>query len=218
MRRKFKIMRVVSFVCIASLVAVISCSKPFPEGEFLTLLLFRTTTDANKYIFVTQGTHNGNFAAGFANGIAGADSMCAQEKAANFSSLPGASSDYKALIVDGANRQASATANLGDSQIDWVLKANTSYYLSDQTLLMTTNATSIFVFGTLLAQPATSGVSWWTGMDLNWATGLACTGSVWASTGGSASRGLPGVTGTTAIGSAAGQLCTSTFRLLCVRQ
>lgn len=200
------------------LMAFNACSKPFPEGEFLTLLLFRSTVDNNKYIFVTQGTHNGNFAAGFANGIAGADSMCATEKAANFASLPGASGDYKAMIVDGVNRQASATVNVGDSQINWVLKPGTAYYLPDQMRLMTTNANSIFVFGTISALPATTGANWWTGMDPGWVSALACTGSIWASTGGSASRGVPGVSDESAFASGVGQLCTQSLRLLCVRQ
>lgn len=201
---------------------LLSCSKPFPDGEFLTLLLLQSaantgSSDSSKYIFVTQGTHNGNFAAGFANGIAGADSMCASEKAANFGGLPGASGDYKAIIVDGVNRQASATANLGDSQIDWVLRPNTPYYLPDRTLLMTTNANSVFV-GSLSAAIATSGSNWWTGMDGTWVSALACTGSVWANTAGSASRGLPAVTDSTAFGSGASNLCNLSFRLLCVRQ
>ncbi|MBL8018767.1 MAG: DUF1554 domain-containing protein [Leptospirales bacterium] len=199
------------------------CSKPFPDGEFLTLLLLQSAlaSDNNRYIFVTQGTHNGNFAAGFANGIAGADSMCASEKASNFGGLPGASGDYKAILVDGVNRNASNTANAGDGQLDWVLKPNTSYYLQDGSLIMTTNASAIVVFGTLTAAfSPDAGVRWWTGFSATaWVSSVApCTD--WSASGATNVRtGMSQATNYASLSADNTIQCNSvTTRLLCVRR
>ena len=120
--------------------------------------------------FVTSSVFDGNLIAAEgtskANGILAADALCMKD--ANY---PGTGT-YKAMIVDGVNRIASVTANAGDGQVDWVLKANTKYFQSDGTTqVMTTNANKLFTFGTL-DNPfdAVPTDMYWTGLNLDWTT------------------------------------------------
>ena len=114
-------------------------------SRFLTiapLLLGSCTTDTalpvsqGLKIFVTSRIHGGDFAndpylAG-ANAIEKADAFCDSDPA-----KPSAAS-YKALIVDGVNRDAKTLVN-------WVLKPSTDYYQTHGDVLIgTTTAASIF--------------------------------------------------------------------------
>ena len=69
---------------------------------------------------------------------------------------------YKALIVSGGLRRASQNPNVGDNQVDWVLKPNSDYYRNDEpTKIMTTNTYGLFEFGTLTDSfGAVAGYSW----------------------------------------------------------
>jgi len=99
-------------------------------------------------------------------GVTGADANCMADD-----NYPGTGT-YKALIVDGLNRIASVSANAGDGQVDWVLKANSNYYLTDgATKIMTTDENSLFTFGSL--DNSFNGVGFagspsWTGLNQDW--------------------------------------------------
>ena len=81
-------------------------------------------------------------------GVASADAFCV-------SNAPDNTSSWKALIVSDAGckaknisvpcRRASAVPNLGDGQMDWILKPAAAYYLMDNTTLLfeTTSAALI---------------------------------------------------------------------------
>jgi hypothetical protein len=197
---------------------VSSCSHPFPGGDDeLALLAGLRFLDFRKYIFVTSQTHDGNFAAGYANGIAGADAFCQQQKDAFAPALPGFAFEYRALLVDSSNRIASVSADVGDGQVNWVLRPQTEYFRADGALLFTTNAASIFPMSSGLTNAFTSdaAVRWWTGLDTTWQTLVSCTN--WTATAGFGTRGTSAVATTAAL-SEASNGCGTAIRLLCVRQ
>lgn len=87
-------------------------------------------------IFVTSGVHGADFADDplltGANAIAKADAFCNSDPAKP------SSATYKALIVDGVNRDAK-------TPVDWVLKPSTAYYRAHGDVLIgTTTSSSIF--------------------------------------------------------------------------
>lgn len=231
-----------------------SCSHKFPKGHLFDIMILRkllptststttttptttptTTVNNNKYIFLTVATYKGNFDSLTAtvpgnnngNGIDDADTLCQAQKTANFSSLPGAASEYKAFIVVGTTRRACSTADCSggvSENIDWVLKANTDYYRLDgaiDTKIFTTNGSGIINFtagGTLLtAIDSSSSTFWWTGMDSNWLADFSCT-TPWAVTGGNANRGIGGSNNSNSIFNTYGSCNSTTQKLLCVRQ
>lgn len=201
-----------------SLLLVGACSHPFPGGhDELALLAGLRFLDYRKYVFVTSQTHDGNFAAGYTSGIAGADAFCQQQKDAFAATLPGFSFEYKALLVDSSNRIASVSADAGDGQVNWVLRPDTEYLRADGTLLFTTNSASIFPMGSGLRSPFTAdaAVRWWTGLDTTWQVLVTCTN--WTATAGFGTRGTSAVTTTSAL-SEASNACGTGIRLLCVRQ
>ena len=175
-------------------------------------------------IFVTAGSFTGDLVteegSGKANGILAADALCMSD--ANY---PGTGT-YKALIVDGANRVASVTANAGDGQVDWVLKPNTNYSRSDgTTLIMTTDANAIFVFGTLNNGFENTHHPYWSGLNDDWTAtpdtpfDQHCNG--WAYGGATAPYGVFGYTdGTdsTAIHWSGSAYCSNIMNLVCVQQ
>jgi hypothetical protein len=214
---------------IASFCFFISCSKPFPESPLLDLVLLQsiqnqlnansttTITNTTKYIFVTQATFQGNL-----GGVSGADTICQNEKENNFSSLAGAKSEYKSLLVDGVARVACLTANCTSTignNTNWVLQPNSKYYRPDEQLVFETNGAGIFVFGTLTNAFSTVGTDqWWTGLDTNWTTsGDDC--SNWVSNAGGvfALFGLGENTNDSAISDFASTACSNSKKLLCVR-
>lgn len=152
--------------------------------------------------------------------VAGADSICN-----NDSGKPLGSSIYKALLVDESGcssipcRRASVTANVGDGQIDWVLKPNTNYVRADGvTPIMTTNANGLFIFGTLTnswTSSVTTGIS---GMSGNWTTfsTLTCVNYSNGSSGQVTSTQYQ-QTGASSL-SNSGLNCTGSFYLLCIEQ
>ncbi len=77
-------------------------------------------------------------------GIAGADGICNSDPA-----KPANSGSYKAMLASGTIRRASVTPNSGDGQIDWVFRPNQAYVRLNGTLIMTTNSSGLFIFGTL---------------------------------------------------------------------
>ncbi|TGL87513.1 DUF1554 domain-containing protein [Leptospira congkakensis] len=90
--------------------------------------------DNEKKIFLSANPYRG----GDFGGVSGADAICQSE-----SKCPLGSS-CKAMILNGTTRIASLTANVGDGQVDWVLKPNAYYYLADgTTLISNTGSTSL---------------------------------------------------------------------------
>ena len=222
------------------------CSGSFSDGALVDLSLLArieqqtaatdvtlaslSEADARKYVFLTVDTHDGDFATGFAHGIAGADDFCATQKAAHFAGLPGVGGDYKALIVDATtpNRRACSTADCSGGvaeHIDWVLAPSTDYFADDGNALFTTNTDGIIDFtgGATLAQAfdANAGNSWWTGMlDSTWITAAPATFHCadWTNNaGGGGNKGDGAKTDGDAI-SFFSDGCGSLNHLLCVRQ
>jgi cysteine-rich repeat protein len=113
-----------------------------------------------KIIYLSPMPKKANF-----GGVAGADAQC------NLS--PPNGSTYKALLVDGTSRLACTAAECEGASlqgIDWVLAPNTTYVREDGTTVIgTTNAAAVFVFP-LEASIATSGFSYWTGLNADWTT------------------------------------------------
>jgi len=97
-------------------------------------------------IFVTESVHSGDFendpSLVGSSGIAKADHFCN-----NDSNKPN-DSEYKALLVDGVNRDAV-------SNIDWVLQPSTAYFRLDGLTIATTTPDRIFdvAFGNLENSP-----------------------------------------------------------------
>ncbi|MBI3396638.1 MAG: DUF1554 domain-containing protein [Spirochaetia bacterium] len=162
-----------------------------------------------KLIFVSNSTSSGNL-----GGIPGADSICNSDSA-----KPANTGTYKALIALAAVRVASLTANVGDGQVDWVLRPNQVYTRPDGTQIMTTNAASLYVFGPNLTNAiGTTGSALWTGLNGDWTTAGGC-GAAW-------NDGTSGVFGRYGVANAATQAainggnlaCNNLGSLFCVQQ
>ncbi|TGL22290.1 DUF1554 domain-containing protein [Leptospira yanagawae] len=163
--------------------------------------------DNDKILFPTSVGQTGAL-----GGVSGADGVCQSNANCPSGKL------CKAMLGDSINlfRRASVTANVGDGQIDWVLKPNTSYYRPNRTdLIATTNNVSLFTFNLSLAVSGTSSTAW-TGINPNWTNnGNDCTG--WTVTGTSGYGGDTGSNTTSALGfNTFG--CTSSLMLYCVEQ
>lgn len=209
-------------LCLAIGAASGQCSKPFPDDLpiFLTLALAQgvAADAAPKRIFVTNGTIAGN-----AGGLSAFDAFCNTEAQTR---APGGA--FKALAVDGTNRFACDSAACNISK-DWVLRANRTYYGTDQsTVLFVANSKAIvdFASGARLSRPfdSSAAVEWWTGLDTDWQTvSPGNTGHCTAWTTGGVTTGGSGQGGATAtndvaISSGIFDLCTGGKRLVCVEQ
>lgn len=176
----------------------------FFAPSLLTLKTYITTTT---YAVPTIGS------------IAGADTICN-----NDSGKPTGGSIYKALLVDETGcagipcRRASISANIGDGQINWVLKPNTNYVRADGvTPIMTTNINGLFIFGTLTngwSSAVATGIS---GMSGTWTTFSSLTCSNYSLNSGSVTTTQYNQTGSGSL-SGAGLSCGSSYYLLCVEQ
>lgn len=196
-----------------------TCSKPFPEADAGLLLLLEA---ANHYIFVTSSIYTGDLktAGGGSTGIEGADRLCAQAKATEYPALPGAGDEYRALLVDSANRIACTSPNCsgGNSEhVNWVLQPTTTYRRPDGGVVFTTDASAIFDLTGGLQNALASGGQWWTGLDSDWnEVGASCTD--WEATIGNGLYGSGGTTTSLALTDGAfGQPCSTQLALLCVR-
>ena len=200
-----------------------SCS---PESTASNSTLFEymasssTTSDNTaaaipKTIFVSTTTTNGNM-----GGISGADSICASD--ATGLSLTGT---YKAMIVGTVTtiRTASATANAGDGQVDWVLAADTDYIRQDSTVIGTTASTGLFAFP-LTNSFASSSLNFYTGLNTDWTSGTAPASELcdfgsgsWTDTSSFGAYGDSALTTATTL-RIGNNACTNTRHLLCVEQ
>lgn len=111
-------------------------------------------------IFVTSETHNGDFANDPT--LAGSTAMQKADAFCNRSARKPSGDNYKALIVDGVNRDAVTLT-------DWVLRPNTAYYQTHGDVLIDTT-TSSAVFAAFFRSmpnkvlPAGSSPGVWTGI------------------------------------------------------
>lgn len=212
------------FLVISGLSALLSqCSKPFPEGNAISLLNAPGPESTPEYyIFATAATYDGDLrtAGGGMTGVEGADNLCALAKDGEQPSLPGAGDEYRALLVDSVNRVACTTPDCGGGiaeNVNWVLRANTTYKRPDGTIVFITNASGIFLMTAGLNAPIDSAGQWWTGLDNEWNdAGNSC--SDWSGTAGSGFFGAGGVSDETALAADIfGESCLSALSLLCVR-
>lgn len=200
-----------------------SCAREFPSSRLAqntsaeamlmaaatSALLTRCNGQGFCYFFATSGSWLGDL--GGLTGVSGADSRCISD--ANKPS----GGTYKAVISDGSTRIASITANMGDGQANWVLYPNTEYRRPDGVSLMTTNANSIFVFGTLSAIITAVG-TYHTGMNNGWNAGVHCNGWTDNTAGNNTRYGSNSITGSAAI-SFTQAACNATARgLYCAQQ
>jgi hypothetical protein len=149
-------------------------------------------------------------------GLSGADAACMADP-----KYPGIGT-YKAMMSVPGVRQACTTANCSGSGINenigWVLLPNMEYRRSidSSTVIFTTNASAIFVFGTLTnaVDSFFNGLQW-TGLNNNWTNGDNCTN--WTQTTGDGVLGRSDETNLNMLGSGTA-VCTSSGRPYCVEQ
>lgn len=220
-----------TFLLIGSILP--RCSGSASSDDVSSLLLVSLLTNSprvvprdqrsHRYLFVTATGHNGNF-----GGVSGADAVC---NASVPATLAG-STNYKALLVDGAARIATATGDLGDGQTDWALEANREYRRADDRSVFTANAARLFGFSggaTLTHTFGTGAGAFWTGLNIDWtyvgAGAISCNTWSSANAGVSGEFGLADQTGAGSIHAGA-ETCDRTTRaiggasigLLCIEQ
>ena len=189
-----------------------ACNTPNPgnkcQGEQAVLgILYAaeeaTDTKCNPCKLITVSGGNGSFPNGTGTtGIERADNLCL------------AAGNYKAVLVDGANRIASVTANTGDGQVDWVLHPDTTYKRSDGTEIGTTDAKGLL--NTFTNPVAASTLNVWTGLATGWVTS-ANTCSQWSD----GTSTFNGVYKNIAAASIAGGIasgCSLSIHIICAEQ
>lgn len=151
-------------------------------------------------------------------GTSGADAKCNAD-----GNKPANTGTYKALIGDDAlNRRACSSANCGTSgaaeHIDWVLYANTEYRRVNQTtVIFTTNANGIYIFGGAVTGWDGTGSSYNTGLNGDWTTSGGNTCTSWTVGGGSGMQGVGNSVGVNMLANSSIG-CASTVGLACVQQ
>lgn len=211
MRRNECIIKLLFFISSLSIGSqLVFCSKPFPKGdEYLLLSVLQSGLGANsptsfKYIFVTSGTSNGNL-----GGVSGADTICSAAKATDGASLPGTSTEYRALIV-GTGRTAGGTG--------WPLHASTTYYKNypNPTLVFSTTSGALPSLPLNQALPG-SAIHIWTGISSTWTTGTTCLNWTDNTVGNTGEYGVSGATDITSFNNLLADTCDTLNHLLCVR-
>jgi len=198
------------------------CAQYNAQGSYLALLLLNSAAGtasssaaSQTRIFLTQATHNGNFV-----NIAGADAFCNAD-----ANRPSTTSTYKALLADAASRVSCTTSYCSGGiaeNVDWVLRANTTYFRADgTTAIFTTGAAGVPVFN--LTNSFTGAADeYWTGLrgaGAEWISSTMRRCSFWAD-------GTAGSTGANGIGNAVDgasirnttPTCDNLRKLLCVEQ
>lgn len=191
------------------------CARYDVQGNYLFLLLLSVLATGQGRIFLTAAQTTGNI-----GGISGADAICNSDV-----NRPSTFTTYKALLVDGSSRSACSSTNCATNgiaeNIDWVLRPNKSYFRTDGTLILTTNAAGITPFN-LTASFTGAGDLYWTGMRStpnDWQSSTANRCLFWAD-------GTAFNNGGTGIGNAVDSTsirntnptCSSQRQLLCVEQ
>ncbi|MCB1323987.1 MAG: DUF1554 domain-containing protein [Spirochaetales bacterium] len=159
---------------------------------------------------------------GFMSGIANGDGICQTDANTN-----GLSGTYKAMIANGVGtlRRASLSANTGDGQLDWVLRANTVYYRSDGSTIISTTGSNALLSVPLQNSISSGAGQYWSGMNADWTTGVdSCADSGaegWTFVGAGAGNGDVGdvsATSTAAIRTTSVACSTGGLFLVCVEQ
>lgn len=163
-------------------------------------------------IFVTQANFNGNL-----GGAAGADQKCKED----FNNPRGSGvGPWKAMIVVGApSRLACGSSNCttggAGENIDWAMKANTTYRRPDGTLIGVTTGASIFANG--ISNPISGNLfNVWTGLNSNWQINTNCSGWTDSSAAPGTSGSSTSLTDTAINASQPG--CGTSNHLYCVEQ
>lgn len=114
--------------------------------------------DNDKRLFVNSTLTKGNL-----GGIAGADATCSSDP-----KCPVGSQCKAMIATDSGIRRATITGDVGDGQLDWVLKPFASYVQADNTTpIGTTNAVSLFTLP-IVNGIESPGVTTWTGFGTSW--------------------------------------------------
>ncbi|MDH4263207.1 MAG: DUF1554 domain-containing protein [Spirochaetia bacterium] len=208
-------------------------NRVLTQGEIQALV-----QQPNKRIFVTTSTYTGDLrTAGAGTGIAGADAKCMAD--ANHPDAAQTLANrrlYKAMLVDGTNRQACTTANcatppgnLGIAEnIDWVLRPNVTYTRADGiTPVFTADWNGVYQIGSAAGSGfvnSISGGQFFSGMRTDWVTNSTNSCTAWTVTSGSAAMGNGSLTlldtnnSWNPIGSINGNGCNTAFPIACVEQ
>lgn len=122
--------------------------------------------------------------------------------------------------VDARSNARYANCAGGPSEhIDWILAAGTSYFRTDGTGILTTNANGIFVFGTATNPIVTSTLYAWTGLASNWTEfSNRCTDWISSSGGVFGMVGNAGVATSQMISGPGTPGCDVAQHLICVEQ
>ncbi|MET0286300.1 MAG: DUF1554 domain-containing protein, partial [Polyangiales bacterium] len=108
-------------------------------------------------------------------GLAGADAFCANQRDRRGST----SASVKAVLAVGNTRRACATPSCTSAaeNVDWSLRANTTYYNVSGNAIGTTNAAGIFSFPLSDAWVPSGTGYWFTGLQTSWQSNSAnCNG------------------------------------------
>ncbi|EMY78721.1 PF07588 family protein [Leptospira weilii serovar Ranarum str. ICFT] len=226
----------ISYYFLVCVFFLTRCSSPFPDLNPNLLLLAllgsnktEQTPDPNlelKYIFVTVAGTTGQLGAGT---VAGADTLCANEKNSNFVSLPGTGTDYKAMIASNVapvRRACNATPNCTNrvENTNWVLLPDQDYYkgtVAAPVKVFTTNSAGIVVFpapGLLTSIDSNAATTWWTGVEADWTSSVNCLNWTDGTVGNDGQFGVGNALGGTSIAAAFTLDCGMSRKLVCVRQ
>jgi len=183
-----------------------------PAGLIASMMLSKTSESAGGinglFMFITADSFTANVGS-----IAGADTKCNADSA-----RPRATS-YKAMLANVAgDRRASQSPEIGDGQIDWVLRPSTNYYRSDGAFIVTSSPERLIKTQLQVPTDATGSRLYWTGIQSDWVvSGNDCTG--WTNDGVGPSGALGNGNSTTSGAIASGsQGCEQLAHLLCVEQ
>ncbi len=192
-----------SFFSLITLAFLASCGVGIRSN--LILAPFACTTLPCVYKVDVSDINAGNM-----GGVAGADSICGDN-------LPTNGTTSKAFITDGTARVACTTANCSGGpgeHTNWVLAANTTYYLINGSIFGTTDANALLNFPlTNAIESSTSPV--WTGFATDW-TSSANDCANWSSTAGNGAAATSSGTNTDLLFTADRACNDGTTSLLCV--
>ncbi len=179
--------------------------------------------DDDKVVWTTNANSGTGLRGNFNAGLGVADTFCNDGTDLNKPNGYFDGVTYKALLVDSGTRVATTSGTDGTGQLNWVLTANTSYYLGTggsppyTSLVFTTNSYGTFTFGTLTTAFSGSG-TFWTGLNTDWTTNADnCSNWTNDTAGFNGRYGVGGATGATSISSTT-DTCATQRQLICVQQ
>ncbi|MCE9596785.1 MAG: DUF1554 domain-containing protein [Spirochaetia bacterium] len=196
---------------VALIHILLACNVPVPNDDPIKSAIASYALEAGSRaethprIYSTTSSYS---TAGLGS-VAGADAIC------NTDINKPAGGVFRALIAGPGARVGSITANVGDGQLDWVLKPNKKYYrAADDRLIQETNSVGLFPFPIKESIADTPGNAW-TGLTAGWITGGHC--SSWSAIGGTADAADTRALTTDAVGGVP-VVCTSSAKIICVER